>query len=322
MIEVIAVPAGANLREIGLSLAGREVYVHGAEAGDARVIALNLEPHYFQSGSLPDGVILLLFPSYTEELIQVVDRLLGPGGCPWDQAQTHASLRKYLIEEAYEVLEAIDDGNSDLLKEELGDLLLQPVMHGQMANRDGIFSTEDVAKGIVDKLIRRHPHVFGNVIADDTEEVLRNWDKIKQAEKGNQIASILGNIPKGMPSLLRAHEVSKRAARCGFEWPDLEGVFAKLEEEKHELREAISGGDGAEIESEIGDILFTVVNLARWLKVDPEEALRHMVTRFVKRFQTMESITQIPLAELSPAAWEGLWQRAKLTTQFDSVSQP
>ncbi|MFZ4507529.1 MAG: nucleoside triphosphate pyrophosphohydrolase [Fimbriimonas sp.] len=246
------------------------------------------------------------------QLAYIVDRLLGPGGCPWDQEQTHESLKQTLLEEAYEVLDAIDSGSPTSLREELGDLLLQPVMHAQMAKAAGEYDINDVAEEITCKLVRRHPHVFGTLEVTDSAEVLRNWDAIKAKEKGEAPRSVLAGIPKGMASLLRAHLVSQRAARNGFEWPDLSAVFDKLHEEEAELQEAIAMGDPEAIESELGDLLFTVVNIARWLKVEPEEALRRMVNRFTARFMAMERMTEQPLRELTPEAWDALWQRAKL----------
>lgn len=246
------------------------------------------------------------------QLVDVSDRLLAPGGCPWDRAQTHESLKKYLLEEAYEVLEAIDSGSDEKLKEELGDLILQPVMHAQMKKAAGGFDIDDVANEIVLKLVRRHPHVFGDASAEDADAVLKNWDRIKKQEKGEP-QSILAGVPKGMASLLRAHEISKRAARAGFEWPDIEAVFDKLHEEEAELREAIESGDKRHIESEIGDLLFTAVNVARWAGVEPEEALRQMLDRFSSRFMTMERSTDRPLGELSAEEWDRLWEEAKKT---------
>jgi MazG family protein len=260
---------------------------------------------------VPDGSLVLVGDKPMEELAYVSDRLLGPGGCPWDQAQTHETLKRYLLEEAYEVLDAIDSGSSEKLEEELGDLLLQPIMHAQMKKAAGEFDIDDVAGGIVDKLIRRHPHVFGEVDVADADEVLRNWDEIKRKEKGSEPQSILAGVPKGMASLLRAYEVSKRARRVGFEWPDIDAVFDKLREEEAELRQAIASGDAEHIESEIGDVLFTVVNLARWSGVEPEEALRKMLNRFTGRFQYMEAHSAKPLIELTAEEWDGLWREAK-----------
>lgn len=270
--------------------------------------------HSVGSADAPDGAVIVIVPSPVDELAWIVDRLLGPGGCPWDQAQTHETLKKHLLEEAYEVLDAIDLGSSDALREELGDLLLQPIMHAQMRKRDGEWDIDDVASGINDKLIRRHPHVFGEISVADADEVLRNWDAIKRTEKGEAPRSVLAGVPKGMASLLRAHDISKRAARCGFEWPNLDAVFEKLDEERAELNEAIEQGDTAQIEAELGDLLFTVVNVARWLKVEPEEALRKMLNRFTARFVAMETASTKPLTELSPTEWDVLWNAAKIST--------
>lgn len=251
-----------------------------------------------------------------EGLRAVVATLRGPEGCPWDKQQNHQSLKPYLIEEAYEVLEAIDRNDFQALKEELGDLLLQVLMHAQLAEEAGHFTLDAVIEALLHKLIARHPHVFEEVPAHDAETVLKNWDKIKQAEKGH--ASILEGVPRAMPALLRALEVSKRAARVGFEWSDIFGVLEKLQEEETELRQAIQQGHPAGIETEIGDLLFTVVNVARHAKVNPEESLRHMVDRFIQRFQWMESQTRTqgrPLESLSAEEWEALWQQAKQTIQ-------
>ena len=249
--------------------------------------------------------VFLIGMTPVEELIMLVDRLLGPNGCPWDQQQTHASLSKHLIEESYEFVEALEAGNPAELAEELGDVLLQPVMHGQLSQRNGAFGTQMAAQAVVDKLIFRHPHVFGEVVAETTEEVLRNWDKLKKT------GSVLGSLPKSMPSLMRAMEVSKRAARHGFEWPNIEGVFEKLREETNELREALASAHAENIEAEVGDMLFTVVNLARWAKVEPEAALRRMIDRFSERFSKMEERATKDLGDLSPQEWEDLWQHSK-----------
>ncbi|MBS1714652.1 MAG: nucleoside triphosphate pyrophosphohydrolase [Armatimonadetes bacterium] len=246
-------------------------------------------------------------------LVWVVKRLLGPGGCPWDQAQTHESLKRHLIEEAYELLEAIDRQDDASMLEELGDVLLQPVMHAEMRSEAGGWDTDGVAKAVTDKLVRRHPHVFGDSEARDADAVLAQWDRIKAAEKGDEKpASILNGVPPSLPSLLRAYEVSKRAARAGFEWPDIGAVWDKVREEEAELAEAVERGEG--VEDELGDLLFTLVNVARWLKVDPEDALRRMVDRFTLRFQAMEARSSVPLTELSPEAWDDLWNEVKRTS--------
>ena len=244
-------------------------------------------------------------------LLGIVDRLLGPGGCPWDREQTHESLKRHLLEEAYEVLDAIDSGSMEKLQEELGDLLMQPFMHAQMEKLRGNFDIDDVATVIAEKLVRRHPHVFGERDVADSEEVLRNWDSIKQSEKGGEPNSLLAGVPIGMASLLRAYEISKRAARVGFEWPDIEAVFDKLHEEEAEFREAAGGADRDHTEAELGDMLFTVVNLGRWAGIEPEEALRRMLNRFTQRFMEMERNADGPLSELSPEEWDALWERSK-----------
>ncbi len=264
---------------------------------------------------LPPGSVLVVDAarptSPVLELTTIVDRLLGPGGCPWDQEQTHESLKRHLLEETYEVLEAIDSGSMDALREELGDLLLQPLMHAQMARLAGSFDIDDVARGISEKLVRRHPHVFGDRSVADADEVLRNWDLIKQSEKGEIPESLLAGVPRSMAALLRAYEISKRAARAGFEWPDIDAVFAKLAEEERELREALQVGDPERIEAEVGDLLFTAVNIARWAGVEPEEALRQMLHRFVARFQAMERSATRALRELTPDQWDQLWEHSK-----------
>lgn len=261
----------------------------------------------------------LVIPAQSEEnpggvagLVWVVDRLLGPGGCPWDIEQTHSSLRKYLLEESYELIEAIDREDWEGMKEELGDVLLQPLMHTQIRKRDGDWGIEEVAKGISDKLIRRHPHVFGDLSVADSDEVLRNWDAIKRTEKGgDEGQSVLAGIPREMPALMKAMEVSKRAARSGFEWPDLDSVWEKFREELKEVEEAVVRGDRDDIRDELGDLLFTVVNISRWLKVDAEDALRIMVERFRSRFMRMEALSSVPLSELGYEEWDRLWEQAK-----------
>ena len=250
-------------------------------------------------------------------LVWVVDRLLGPGGCPWDQEQTHESLKRHLIEEAYELCQAIDEKSEHKLKEELGDVLLQPLMHAQMEKLAGRWDIDDVARTVVEKLVRRHPHVFGDAKASTAEEVLKNWDAIKKKE-GKTEASVLAGVPNAMPALLRAYEVSKRAARCGFEWPDMESVWAKLHEEERELRDAVSAGDATSVAEEVGDLLFTLVNVARWAGVEPEDALRAMLDRFTSRFQAMEKAATKPLRELNATEWDELWEKAKAGVRMEA----
>jgi len=242
----------------------------------------------------------------------VVDRLLGPGGCPWDQAQTHQSLTKCLVEECYELIEAIDAEDGRAMREELGDVLLQPVMHAQMEWRDGAYDIESVADEISAKLVRRHPHVFDTASAKTADEVLANWDRVKKEEKlGCPDQSILSGVPVSAPALVRALEISKRAARAGFEWPDFPSVWEKFEEETREVKHALATQDSENISAEFGDLLFTVVNLARWAGVDPEQALRGMLNRFTRRFESMESKSPVPLVELDASEWDRLWEQAK-----------
>ena len=257
-------------------------------------------------------------------LVEIIARLRAPGGCPWDREQTHMTLRAHLIEEAYEVLSAIEKNDDTNLQEELGDLLLQPMMHAQIASEENRFAIDDVLNGIADKLVRRHPHVFGDSDVSGSDEVLRNWDAIKQREKqsianngsiGSTPASILEEISSSQPALLEALEISKKAARSGFEWPDAKGVLDKLREEIDELEEAMNGDDKTRVEEELGDLLFTAVNIARWQKINPELALRDMVARFKTRFAHMENAAREKgqnLETLSPDEWNDLWEAAKL----------
>lgn len=266
-------------------------------------------PAYPGSDHLPkDAIVYVPECQPFVKLSIIMDLLLGPHGCPWDREQTHSTLKKYLLEEAYETIEAIDQNDPEALAEELGDLILQPVFHMRLAERAGSFEFAEPLKRISDKLIRRHPHVFGETLVANSDEVLKNWDKIKQTEKAR---SILAGVPQALPALARAHEVSKRAARAGFEWPDFEGVLDKVHEEVAELKEAIASGSKEDVRDEIGDLLFTIVNIARWQKVDAEDALRVMLNRFQSRFQSMEETSSKPLQDLSAQEWDELWNQAK-----------
>ncbi len=204
--------------------------------------------------------------------------------CPWDRKQTHESLKKYLIEEAYEVIDAIDRKDWEALKEELGDLLLQPVFHARIAEEEGRFNIDDVVDHLCKKLIERHPHVFGEEEAKSAEEVLKNWEK-RKAERRN---SVLDGVPKHLPALMRAYKLQKKAAAVGFDWQNVEDVERKVLEEWNEFWEAYKSGDKEKIEHELGDLLFALVNLARFLKIDPEEALQRANERFIKRFSHVE----------------------------------
>jgi tetrapyrrole methylase family protein/MazG family protein len=264
-------------------------------------------------------------------LAEIIARLRAPDGCPWDREQTHLTLRKHLIEESYEVIDAIEHEDSDHLREELGDLLMQPVLHAQIAAEENRFDIVDVLEEISDKLVRRHPHVFGDVTADDSATVLKNWDAIKQQEKASKSdlpeldnASILSGVPRALPSLALAMEISKKAARAGFEWPDVLAVMDKLREETDEVQSELeSGADKQRVSEELGDLLFTVVNVARWQKIDPELALRDTVARFTERFQQMEAVARAQnrvLDALSPAEWDELWNAAKAAEIEDAKS--
>jgi tetrapyrrole methylase family protein/MazG family protein len=245
-----------------------------------------------------------------ETLERIVARLRGPGGCPWDRKQTHASIKPYLIEEAYEVLQALDDESSGKLCEELGDLLLQIMLHAQMAREAGDFDIEDVIRGIAVKLIRRHPHVFGDSDAGDADEVALEWEAIKQEERGAG-ESLLSSVPRGMPALSCSHSIQRRAASVGFDWDEFGGIIEKLSEEVAELGQASSQREKTH---EFGDILFALVNAARWQGVDLEEALRLANGRFYRRFRYMEGRCRergVQLGALSFDEQNALWDEAK-----------
>lgn len=250
-------------------------------------------------------------------LCDIMHRLLGPNGCPWDREQTIESLRPYLIEETYEVLEAMETGHPEDHCEELGDLLMQIVFQAALRDQQDAFDIDDVANGISDKLVRRHPHVFADATADSAEEVERNWEAIKAREKaarGTSQTRTLGGVPQGLPALIRAQKISKKAAKVGFDWPDVAGCRAKVTEELGEVDRAIASGDKDAIRHEIGDLLFAVVSLARKVGCDAEESLRGCTRRFEDRFGFIED----ELARLgrSPAdsdlhEMDELWNRAK-----------
>lgn len=246
-------------------------------------------------------------------LQEIVARLRAPDGCPWDREQTHSTLRPMLVEECYEVIDAIERSDDANLREELGDLLLHVVMHAQMGSEREAFSMEEITATVCEKMIHRHPHVFGDKSASDSEAVLRQWEQIKRAEKGGS-SGILDHLAGALPALLKAQTVQKKAARVGFDWPDVEPVFGKFAEEVAEVREAITAGDITSLEAEIGDLLFTAVNLARKLGVDAETALAGSTGRFILRFQGIErelqsagrKVEDTPLEEL-----DRIWEKVK-----------
>ncbi|NLG78614.1 MAG: nucleoside triphosphate pyrophosphohydrolase [Firmicutes bacterium] len=250
-------------------------------------------------------------------LVEIMRKLRGEGGCPWDRKQTHESLRTYVVEEAYEVVQAIDDRDDEELCEELGDLLLQVAFHSQIASESGRFDVGDVIRGIVEKLIRRHPHVFGDVEAKDSKTVLRNWERIKQRERADEEGepgSILDNIAGAMPALMRALKVQAKASRVGFDWPDVTGALEKVREEMDELEQARKAGDKARMAEEVGDVLFAFVNVARFLKVDPEIALGRAVDKFIARFKHIEmraGEANRRIEDMTLDEMDSLWEEAK-----------
>ncbi|MBQ6923186.1 MAG: nucleoside triphosphate pyrophosphohydrolase [Kiritimatiellae bacterium] len=252
-----------------------------------------------------------------ERLCDIVARLRAPGGCPWDREQTLESLRPCLVEESYELLDVMSGPNAAGHCEELGDVLLQVVFQALLREEKGEFAVADVLNGVSDKLVRRHPHVFGDVSVSGADDVLRNWEQIKKREKkaaDGAPRSALAGVPAALPSLLRAQRVQAKAARVGFDWPDKDGPQAKIAEELGELDEAVRSGDAAKVEDEMGDVLFSVVNLCRFLKVDAETTLRKAVDKFSRRFQAVERMTQEAGVDMKDCSLEELdryWEKAK-----------
>jgi tetrapyrrole methylase family protein/MazG family protein len=249
-----------------------------------------------------------------DRLVQVMARLRGENGCPWDKKQTQDSLKPFLIEEAYEVLEALDENSPVKLREELGDLLYQILFLARIAEERGEFDIEAVLLESAEKMIRRHPHVYGEQKAKDAEEVLARWEEIKKVEKKGTRTSILEGVPPHLPSLLRAHQLQARASRVGFDWEHLDQVFAKVEEEMQEFKEAFSGRRTTEMESELGDLLFALVNIARFIEINPEDALRKSISRFIGRFRYIEETIARQgreMKEVSLDEMNRLWEEAK-----------
>lgn len=248
-------------------------------------------------------------------ILKIMSRLRGKKGCPWDKEQTTESLKPFLIEEAYEVIEAIDEKSPEKMKEELGDLLLQVVFHAQLAKERKEFDMEDILETLEDKLIRRHPHVFGDVSYEDAKEVLVQWEKIKKQEKANiKRESMLDSVPKELPALLRAHRLQDKASRVGFDWKHIDDVFKKVEEEIKEFKGAVEKKKADEIEDELGDIFFALVNVARFLEINPEDALRKTISKFISRFRYIEEKAKEAKRELSDMTLEEMdkyWEEAK-----------
>lgn len=244
------------------------------------------------------------------ELIDVIARLRAPDGCQWDREQTHKSLRPNMLEEAYEAVDAMDSGDMKHLKEELGDVLLQVVLHAQIASEEGAFTIEDVAKGLKDKLIHRHPHVFGDVKVNSTKEILDNWDKLKAEEKQHR-KSAMDGISKSQSALMSAQKISKKAVKTGFEWPNEKSLYECIFSEFNEFKEAVKEQNKDHMEEEFGDILFATVNLARWNKIDAEQALLKANKKFMTRFRKMEELAAKPLNDYSFEEFNDLWKSAK-----------
>ena len=246
-----------------------------------------------------------------EKLVDIIAVLRSENGCPWDREQTHKSLRPNMLEEAYEAVDAIDDGDILNLREELGDVLLQVVLHSQIAKDNGEFDIEDVARELSDKLIHRHPHVFGNAHVDSADDVVINWDKLKKEEKTYR-KSILDGISKSQSALMSAQKISKKVVKVGFEWENVESLKDCIKSEYEEFEEAVKSGDREKMEDEMGDIFFATVNLARWYKIDAEQALLGANRKFTKRFKKMEELKTKPFEDYSYEEFNDLWKKAKI----------
>lgn len=247
-----------------------------------------------------------------EKLVEIMEKLRGENGCPWDRAQKREDLKTYLLEETYEVLDAIEKKDDEKLEEELGDLLLQIVFHCQIAKEEGKFDIENVARKINEKLIRRHPHVFGDLKVKTPEKVVINWEKIKKSE--NESGSVLDGVPKTLPALLKSYRLQEKAKRVGFDWEKIEDVEKKVMEEFRELKDAINSKDKDKIREEIGDLLFAIVNISRFLNIDPEDALQHSNEKFIRRFKEIESKAKEMGKELYSMTLEEmdiLWEKVK-----------
>lgn len=268
------------------------------------------------SSQLPDDAPDAPF----ERLCWIMDKLLGPGGCPWDREQTHESLKQYLIEESYEVHEAIEAGNHEHLREELGDVALQVIFHAALAKRSGLFNIEEVLDGISEKLVRRHPHVFGTTEVEGSGQVLENWEQIKKKERADKKAddSLLAGVPRSLPALQKAHRMQNKVRRVGFDWPDADGAIDKVHEEFDELARAAKhpddSGPSEEQIDEFGDVLFSMVNVGRILGIQPEEALQRTCRKFAKRFRYLEqkaAENEKNLEDMQLDEMDVFWEEAK-----------
>lgn len=251
-----------------------------------------------------------------EDLLHIMKLLRSDEGCPWDREQTNESIRKNFVEEVYEAIEAIDTKDDTLLKEELGDVLLQVVFHAQIAKEEGRFGMDEVCDGICKKLIQRHPHIFADVVANDTETVLSNWDAIKKKTKGQQsYTEVLQSVSTYLPALMRSYKIQHKAAKVGFDWDNIEDVYAKIYEELDEVKQAQGEKNTAHLEEEMGDLLFAVVNLSRFLEVDPETSLNKVCQKFIKRFNYIETHAEVRynrnILDLTLAEMDTLWEESK-----------
>ncbi len=249
------------------------------------------------------------------DLVEIMKFLRAPDGCPWDKVQTHESIRSNFIEETYEVIEAIDNKDSELLKEELGDVMLQVVFHSEMSAEENEFDINDVINDVCKKLVERHPHVFGDVKADNSEEALKSWDNVKMAKKSQKKQSeAMDSVCKALPSLMRAEKIQKKAAKVGFDWDNVDGALDKIVEETEELKQAVSEGDSNAQAEELGDLLFSVVNVSRFLKVDSEKALYDACDKFTDRFKSLELLAEkrgIDIKTASLSQLDSLWEEVK-----------
>ena len=250
-----------------------------------------------------------------KDLVALMAKLRGPDGCPWDRKQTPESLKPFLVEECYEVIDALDEGSPHKIKEELGDLLFQIIFHARIAEERGQFTMHEVIAANLEKMVRRHPHVFGDAELSTDKEVLANWEEIKKKEKGyEERTSVLEGVPRHLPSLLRAHSLQERAARVGFDWSRIDEALPKLDEEMAEFKESLKKEDSAGIEEELGDIFFMLVNISRFLGVNPEDALRKTISKFIRRFRYIEehaADSGKPLNDMTLDEMERLWQESK-----------
>ncbi len=251
-------------------------------------------------------------------LIEVIAKLRAPDGCPWDREQTHMTLRPNMLEEAYEAVDAIDSGDLLNLREELGDVLLQVLLHSQIADEEGAFNIEDVAKELKEKLIHRHPHVFGKAKVNSADDVIVNWDKLKQEEKTYR-KSIMDGISKSQAALMSAQKISKKAVKVGFEWGDVDSLYDCIKSEFEEFKEAVKENNKEHMEDELGDILFATVNLARWYKIDAEQALLRANKKFIRRFKKMEELATKPLEEYNLEEYDKLWRSAKKAIESENA---